>query len=85
MKKLLIITLLFLPLWTSTSNKTSLPIEFYAKWNDGVVKDQGVFMNLSKSRRDKVSDSLYAVHYDRWVEEKYKTSKLQTIKLLLKW
>jgi phage terminase large subunit-like protein len=85
MKKLLIITLLLLPLWTSTSNKTSLPIEFYAKWNDGTIKDTGFFLNLPKSRRDKISDSLYTAHYNKWVEEKYKINKLQTIKFLLKW
>jgi hypothetical protein len=85
MKKLLIITLLLLPLWTSISNKTSLPIEFYAQWDNGTIKDQGIYMNLSKTRRDRIADSLYAAHYDSWVENKYQTNKLQTIKFLLKW
>jgi hypothetical protein len=80
MKKLLIITLLLFPLWTSTSNKTSLPVEFYAKWDDGTIQSTAIFMNLSKSRRKSIADSLYASHYDKWVEEKHKTNKSQIIK-----
>lgn len=85
MRKLFILILLFVPLWISPKEKTSLPMEMYAQWNDGTVKIHDIFMNFSKTRRDEIVDSINAANYDRWVEQKYNKNKFLTIKLLLQW
>lgn len=59
MKKILILILVSLPLWTIQNEKTTLPVSAYAVWGGENIKASSIWFNLPKNRRLAIIDSIY--------------------------
>ena len=68
MKKILLIVIVLLIGVVSVKEETQkpLPVEFYCRWDDGVIKASPIWFNLPKQKRKQIIDSIYKQNKPLW-------------------
>jgi len=59
LKRVLIIAIVCIPMFTGKQEKTTLPVSAYAVWEDDHIKASSIWFNLPKDKRQEIINKMY--------------------------